>query len=155
MGALPFRFPKNDRGWNRLSHSFLKLTVVNSARWMYNPRIFGQKHMPTTGPCFIFANHSNNFDPFVLNVKMPKEPTAGVMTRDQFYKPLPALFMDSIGIVPTSKYVPDPSVIRSVIKLLQQQRMIVIFPEGGRRWSGRPKPPIESTMKLFYKMKDG
>lgn len=153
MGTLPFRFPKNDRGWNRLSHSFLKLTIVNSARWMYNPRIFGLEHMPTTGPCFLFANHSNNFDPFALNVKMPKEPTAGVMTRDQFYKPLPALFMDSIGIVPTSKYVPDPSVIRSVIKLLQQQRMIVIFPEGGRRWTGRPKSPIESTMKLFYKMK--
>jgi hypothetical protein len=31
--------------------------------------------------------------------------------------------------------------------------MIVIFPEGGRRWDGKPKPMIETTLKLFWKMR--
>jgi len=60
--------------------------------------------------------------------------------------------MDSIGIVPTSKYVPEPGIIRSVMKMIDQNRMIVIFPEGGRRWDGKPKSLIETTLKLFWKM---
>lgn len=108
--------------------------------------------MPISGPCFVYGNHSNYVDPFLVNTWMFDEPTAGVMTREQFHKTIPALFMDSIGIVPTSKYVPEPSVIRSVLKMIEQQRMIVIFPEAGRRWDGRPKPFLESTIKLFNKM---
>lgn len=108
--------------------------------------------MPLTGPCFIYGNHSNYFDPFMINADMDREPTAGVMTRDQFHKTIPRVFMDSIGIVPTSKYVPEPSIVRSVLRMIDQKRMIVIFPEGGRRWDGRPKPLIETTLKLFWKM---
>src|SRR5690625_6903733 len=86
--------------------------------------------MPLTGPCFIYGNHSNYFDPFMINVGMTHEPTAGVMTRDQFHKPLPRIFMDSIGIVPTSKYVPEPGIVREVIRMIDQRRMIVIFPRS-------------------------
>lgn len=100
----------------------------------------------------MYGNHSNYFDPFLLNVGLTREPTAGVMTRDQFHKTIPRIFMDSIGIVPTSKYVPEPGIIRDVMRMIDQKRMIVIFPEGGRRWDGRPKPIIETTLKLFWKM---
>ena len=118
-----------------------------------SPRLISREHMPVTGPCFIYANHSNNFDPFLINHEMTREPTAGVMTRYQFYKFFPRLFMDSIGVVPTNKYEPDPGIIRKVMKMIDQKRMIVIFPEGGRRWDGRPKPFIESTLKLFWRMR--
>ena len=152
MAITSYRFSKNERGWNERSYRFLKKTLVKSADFMFNPVVENVHNMPTTGPCFIFGNHANNYDPFILNVHLNDEPTAGVMTRDQFHRFLPALFMDSIGIVPTSKYVPDPSVIRNVMKMVDQKRMIVIYPEGGRRWDGRPKSVIESTMKLFWKI---
>src|SRR5690625_7420975 len=61
--------------------------------------------------------------------------------------------MDSIGIVHNSKYVTEPGIVREVIRMIDQRRMIVIFPEGGRRWDGRPKSWIESTMKLFWRMR--
>lgn len=152
MGFTSYRFPKNERGWNERSYRFLKATLIRSANFMFNPTVVNEHNMPTTGPCFIFGNHANNFDPFILNVHLNDEPTAGVMTRDQFHRFIPALCMDSVGIVPTSKYVPDPSVIRNVMKMVDQKRMIVIYPEGGRRWDGRPKSVIESTMKLFWKI---
>ncbi|MCC5940753.1 MAG: 1-acyl-sn-glycerol-3-phosphate acyltransferase [Balneolaceae bacterium] len=130
----------------------MRKTIIPTTKYLFNPRITNPHNMPLTGPCFIYGNHSNYFDPFMLNVGLTKEPTAGVMTRDQFHKTLPRIFMDSIGIVPTSKYVPEPGIIRSVIRMIDQRRMIVIFPEGGRRWDGKPKPLIETTLKLFWKM---
>ena len=147
-----FTFKKNDRGFSEKSFAFMRKTIIPTTKYLFSPRITNPENLPQTGPCFIYGNHSNYFDPFLINVGMQKEPTAGVMTRDQFHKTIPRVFMDSIGIVPTSKYVPEPGIIRSVMKMIDQNRMIVIFPEGGRRWDGKPKPLIETTLKLFWKM---
>jgi len=147
-----FTFEKNERGYSEKAFTFLRHTIIPATRKLFKPRITNPQYMPLTGPCFIYGNHSNYFDPFMINVSMSAEPTAGVMTRDQFHKTLPRIFMDGIGIVPTSKYVPEPGIVRSVIRMIDQKRMIVIFPEGGRRWDGKPKPIIETTLKLFWKM---
>lgn len=148
-----FTFGKNSRGYSEKTFAFMRKTIIPTTKYLFDPRIVNPEYMPLTGPCFIYGNHSNYFDPFMINVGMTHEPTAGVMTRDQFHKPLPRIFMDSIGIVPTSKYVPEPGIVREVIRMIDQRRMIVIFPEGGRRWDGRPKSWIESTMKLFWRMR--
>jgi len=150
---MAFTFSKNDRGFSNVTFPFMRKTIISTTNLLFNVRITQRRNMPLTGPCFIYGNHSNYFDPFFLNVDMNLEPTAGVMTRDQFHKTIPRIFMDSIGIVPTSKYVPEPGIIRDVMRMIDQRRMIVIFPEGGRRWDGRPKPIIETTLKLFWKMK--
>lgn len=148
-----FRFKKDDRGISAITFPFMRKLIIPTTRMIFNPVITNRHNMPLTGPCFIYGNHSNYFDPFLVNLDMTVEPTAGVMTRDQFHKPIPRIFMDSIGIVPTSKYVPEPGIVRDVIKMIDKRRMIVIFPEGGRRWDGRPKPLIETTLKLFWRMK--
>lgn len=130
----------------------MRKTVIPVTRHFFSPAVTNPHYMPQTGPCFIYGNHSNYFDPFFINLEMTEEPTAGVMTRDQFHKTVPRIFMDSIGIVPTSKYVPEPGIVRNVIRMIENKRMIVIFPEGGRRWDGKAKPMIETTLKLFWKM---
>ncbi|MEX2573676.1 MAG: lysophospholipid acyltransferase family protein [Balneolaceae bacterium] len=150
---MGFTFRKNERGYSEISFPFMRNTIIPATNLLFNVRITNRQHMPVTGPCFIYGNHSNYFDPFLINAGMTQEPTAGVMTRDQFHKMLPRIFMDSIGIVPTSKYIPEPGIIRDVMKMIDMSRMIVIFPEGGRRWDGRPKPVIGTTLKLFWKMK--
>jgi|GEM_PF-301589 len=148
-----FTFRKNSRGFSKITFPFMRRTIIPATNLLFDVRITHRGNMPMTGPCFIYGNHSNYFDPFILNVDMTGEPTAGIMTRDQFHKTIPRVFMDSIGIVPTSKYIPEPGIIRDVMRMIDQERMIVIFPEGGRRWDGRPKSIIESTLKLFWKMK--
>lgn len=147
-----FRFKKNDRGFNPVTSKILHHILVGGSRVFFNMRVTGRENMPKPGACFIYANHSNYCDPFFLNALFSDEPTAGVMTREQFHNFVSAVAMDSAGIVPTLKYVPEPHVIRAVMKMVDQKRRIVIFPEGGRRWDGRPKGLIESTLKLFWKM---
>jgi 1-acyl-sn-glycerol-3-phosphate acyltransferase len=147
---MPF-FKKNERGYSRFMFHLQRMTIIPTMRYFCNPIIVGREHMPTTGPVFLFGNHSNNFDPFILNHKLTQEPTAGVMTSEYFRKKTSRFFMGSIGIVPTVKYVPDPAVVRDLVRMKDQKRMVVIYPEGGRRWDGQPKPVVESTLKVFYK----
>ena len=104
-------------------------------------------------PCFIYGNHSHNYDPFLLNVFAPwRKTTDGVLTREYFRSPFVSKHLGQMGIVPTRKHVPEPALIRTLFEKVKHDRSIVIYPEGGRRWAGRPMPWIESTAKLFIKM---
>lgn len=64
--------------------------------------------------------------------------------------PVASLFQ-AVGIQGTRKRVPEPHLIRRIYEMLNAGRRVVIFPEGGRRWDGRPAPWIESTAKLFMR----
>ncbi|NBC64477.1 MAG: hypothetical protein GVY07_02285, partial [Bacteroidetes bacterium] len=73
-----FTFDKNERGFSDKAFSFLRKTLIPATRFVFSPRITNPENMPMTGPCFIYGNHANYFDPFMINVGMTQEPTAGV-----------------------------------------------------------------------------
>ncbi len=73
------------------------------------------------------------------------------MTREFFRsRPLGKLFR-SVGILAASKRLVEPFLVRRVLELLQSKRMVVIFPEAGARWDGKPLPWMSSTVKLFVR----
>lgn len=127
-------------------------TVIPFSRAIWDLHTLGSRRLPP-GPCFIYGNHSNNYDPFILNAFTELgQATAGIMTMEYLERgPIAAIFR-AAGIEGTRKRVPEPHLIRRIYKLLDQGRRIVIFPEGGRRWDGRPAPWIEATAKLFQRM---
>ncbi|MBT8400695.1 MAG: 1-acyl-sn-glycerol-3-phosphate acyltransferase [Rhodothermia bacterium] len=111
----------------------------------------GSREMPE-GPCFLYGNHSNRWDPFVLNCFTPwARPTAGVMTREFFRKPFLRWALGSLDLQPTRKRIAEPGLVRAVKELLDRGEKVVIYPEGGSRWAGRPEPWIESTAKIFMR----
>lgn len=127
-------------------------TVIPFSMACWDLELVGASRLPE-GPCFIYGNHSNNYDPFIYNAFTQLGGcTTGIMTMEYLRSgPLAKLFT-SVGIEGTQKRVPEPHLIRRIWKMADQKRRIVIFPEGGRRWSGRPIPWIESTAKLFMRM---
>ncbi|MDA0873767.1 MAG: lysophospholipid acyltransferase family protein [Bacteroidetes bacterium] len=126
-------------------------TLVAYCRAAWHLDSIHEQELPP-GPCFIYGNHSNNYDPFIYNAfTRLGESTAGVMTMECLASgPVAALFR-ATGIEGTRKRVPEPHLIRRIYRMLDEGRRIVIFPEGGRRWDGRPAPWIESTAKLFMR----
>ena len=112
----------------------------------------GSKLMPLTEPCFVYGNHSHNYDPFILNLFTEwGYGTTGILTQEYFRGKLSAAAMRDIRLIPTRKHLPEPHLIRKIFKKIENKERIVIYPEGGRRWDGRPLPWIESTAKIFVK----
>ncbi len=114
---------------------------------MWRPTIVGRENMPEDGPCFVYGNHSMYLDPFVVNIFFGMNPTAGIMAREFLRKGVKAWLLRNIGIVPVARN--DASVIRAIFRMIEAKRKITIYPEGGRRWDGRPLPWIPSTVKLY------
>lgn len=129
----------------------LRSTLVAWSKWFWQLELRNPDALPE-GPCFIYGNHSHNLDPFFLNAFMPwGRSTAGIMTLEYFRHPLLAAALRSVHLFPTRKTVPEPHLIRTIYRLLEEKKIIVIYPEGGRRWDGRPKPWQPSTAKIFVK----
>jgi 1-acyl-sn-glycerol-3-phosphate acyltransferase len=129
LGLLPF------------ARRFCKLELVGEGRYIDIER-----------PCFIYGNHSHNYDPFLLNHFIPwGESTRGVLTKEYFRGRLLNKILTDIELGPTRKHVPEPHLIRDIYRMIAAKYAILIYPEGGRRWDGRPAPWIESTAKVFVK----
>ena len=127
-------------------------SIIPFSKAFWDVELLNGHHLPP-GPCFFYGNHSNNFDPFILNgFTEVGGSTAGVMTMEYLKEGILAGLFKASGVVGTQKRVPEPHLIRRILKMVQDGRRIVIFPEGGRRWDGRPAPWIESTAKVFMKL---
>lgn len=134
------------------SEVLLRLTVGAFVRGFWRPRLLTPDRLPFPGPCFIYGNHSSMLDAFILNRFLPwGRTTAGVMTQERFRGGLATTLFRNIGLVPTRKRLAEPHLIRQVYRLLDAGRAVVIYPEGGQRWDGRPMPWIEATAKLFVR----
>ncbi|NNE33771.1 MAG: 1-acyl-sn-glycerol-3-phosphate acyltransferase [Rhodothermales bacterium] len=129
-----------------------RASMTPLARLLWRPRLEGLEHFPKKGPCFIYGNHSNRWDPFIINCFMPwLTPTAGVMTKEYFRSRITGGLFNGVGILPASKGLAEPFLVRRVLELLRQDRAIVIFPEGSARWEGTPMQWMPSTVKMFVR----
>ena len=134
------------------SEAVLRLTVGAFVKAFWRPVPVPPEAFPIEGPCFIYGNHSNLLDAFILNrFSRWGAPTAGVMTMERFRGGPATHLFRNIGLLPTRKRMPEPHLIRRVYRLLDAGRPVVIYPEGGQRWDGRPMPWIEATAKLFVR----
>ena len=134
------------------SVALFRSTVTQASRAMWRPRLVGREHFPRKGPCFVYGNHSNRWDPFIINNFTPwPDPTAGVMTREFLRGDFLARLFGAIGIIPASKRLAEPFLVRRVLEQLGRDRKVVIFPEGESRWDGRPLPWMTATAKLFVR----
>lgn len=73
------------------------------------------------------------------------------MTREFFRSRMIGGLFRGVGIVPASKRLAEPFLVRRVLEKLKAGRSVVIFPEGGARWDGRPMEWMPSTVKLFVR----
>ena len=130
-----------------------RIAVFPFFHLFWRPELVNEgKFLPFEGPCFVYGNHANNYDPFIMNMFTPwGAATTGVLTQEYFRGKWSGKAMRQISLIPTRKHVPEPHLIRKIYKKLENKEAIVIYPEGGRRWDGRPLSWIESTAKIFIK----
>ncbi|WP_208592145.1 lysophospholipid acyltransferase family protein [Gracilibacillus suaedae] len=103
-------------------------------------------------PYLIVSNHVNNWDPLYINLFVD-EPIAFVAGEPLFRNPLLKKILNYTGAIRKTKFKNDTSTIRNVLKAKKHNRVIGLFPEGGRNWDGVTEPIIYSTAKLVKLLK--
>jgi 1-acyl-sn-glycerol-3-phosphate acyltransferase len=100
----------------------------------YNVKVEGLENLPNKGPLVVCANHTNAIDPIMLAIALPY--TMYSMAKAELFKnKLFGYFLKNIGVFPVKRGEADIKSIKTCLKLLKENKIMGMFPEGTRNKS--------------------
>jgi 1-acyl-sn-glycerol-3-phosphate acyltransferase len=141
---------RQSRFWYRLGVFLVGLLV---RYWIRCYRVVGVENVPREHGIFLIANHTSGLDPFVLGYPVADRVPVGPGKIEIFQNPIVAYLIQKLGIFPLRRDVLDSTAVRTMVTLLRQKRIVIVFPEGGRSPSGEMQPFIPEFARLAIKLK--
>lgn len=113
--------------WYRAVRSFVRATVLN----ILGPvKIQGQGNEPLDGPTIVAPVHMSYLDPPLVSCCMKRAIT--FMAKEELFKPGFGNIIRSLGAFPVQRGSGDTEAIRLALRLLDEGRAVLLFPEGTR-----------------------
>lgn len=141
---MSIKFKKANLHLNRIGVSILNVYF----KFKYNISYNNHELDNIKPPYLILANHTNNLDPFIIGTYV-KEPIYFVTSDEQFRNPIKGFFLGKLTrSIPKKKFIPDINTIKEILKVVKNNGIVGIFPEGERSWDGKTLELIPSTSKL-------
>jgi len=95
----------------------------------------GIHNIPEKGPIIIAANHVSFWDPLLLAVST-KRPIYFMAKSEFFNNYLLAAFFKGLHAFPVKRGTADRAAIRRALEILEEDKVLGIFPEGTRKKDG-------------------
>lgn len=116
--------------------------VISSLKWFfrifYRLKVYGKDNIESSGG-IVASNHGSFFDPPILASSMPVE--LHFLAKAYLFKiPFLRIIIELLNAHPLKGGAGDIGVLKTVQKLIVQDKKIVIFPEGSRSKDGRIMP---------------
>lgn len=130
--------------------------IMNCFAWMFFKcffpfRIYGQKHIQH-GACVIAANHVSFLDPPLLGIACPEE--VHYLAKDALFKiPLFGFLIRKMNSHPLKGGAGDVGVFKVALRLLEEGKKVILFPEGQRSFDNR-LCPIKPGLSLLVSKTD-
>jgi cytidylate kinase len=123
-----------------------KKWIYASIYWMarlffkvcFRLKIYGLEHL-RPGAGIIASNHTSLYDPPVLSISCPEE--VHFLAKESLFSiPLLGRLIRVLNSHPVSRSAADASTFRALVRLLQEGKKAILFPEGRRSKDGELQP---------------
>ena len=121
--------------WDDALFATFRVTFGGLLRAWFRLRVEGP--LPPTGPCVLAANHTSFLDPLVLGAVQPRR-IVYLMTEVVWRSPSLGWFYRWNRAIPLGTRGGNRDALRTAHAVLEQGRMVGIFPEGGLSRDGLP-----------------
>lgn len=119
----------------RLFRGFFRTIFSLVYRW----QVIGREHIPKEGPVILCANHISLWDPPLLGSGIERQ--VFFMAKEELFRiPVLSFLITKFGAFPVKRGAGDRAAIRSTLKLLEEGKILGIFPEGTRSKTGEVGP---------------
>lgn len=145
---LNWRMRLNEHERYPLGLQLAWLICLFGLRFKYGLRASRLSNIPRSGPFLIVANHESYFDPFAFGVFVPY-PVYYVTTSDVYTSKWIKAALYAMRTFPIDRHRQDLKAIRTMLRLIDQNEVVCIFPEGGRSMDGAPQDIAPETLKLI------
>jgi len=126
----------------KLAHFVFTFYLKTLYRW----RIYGQENIPQQGPFIICSNHINWIDSVVVSCSFPRNLRVHFMAKAELFRNrFVAYFLRKCGAYPVNRQIADYSAIRRSFQLLEENRVVGMFPEGSRSKFGQPQKALHGA----------
>ncbi len=114
-----------------MSYSVARFIVNVVLRIFYRIDVEGLENVPMKGRLAICSNHSNNLDPLMISIIFPRQ-IYWMAKKELFKNKALGFILKKIGIFPVDRGDSDISAIKNALRILKDEKVLGIFPEGGR-----------------------
>lgn len=101
-------------------------------KMLFRVKVEGVENIPKEGACIIAANHKSNWDPVFIAGLINTRVINGVAKKELFKVPILKNILKKCFVIPVDRENPDLSTIKAILKVLKNDGVIGIFPEGTR-----------------------
>jgi len=105
-------------------------------RLFYRWRVEGADRVPSKGPVILCCNHVSWLDP--INLGCAVGPRVYFMAKEELFRiPVFGGLLRALGAFPVARGKADRRAIRRALELLEEGKVLGLFPEGTRSRTGR------------------
>ncbi|MCL6518496.1 MAG: 1-acyl-sn-glycerol-3-phosphate acyltransferase [Armatimonadetes bacterium] len=120
---------------------YIGRTLFRLAFWLLGGLTsVGAENIPPSGGVILAPNHRSFADPPVVGCGMNRK--VHYMAKEELFKvPILGKLIRAVGSFPVRRGTADRAALKKAIKMLEEGRVICIFPEGTRSVDGKLKDP--------------
>lgn len=98
----------------------------------------GLEHLPREGRVILAVNHISMLDPVLVGAAVFRRRKLYALAKEELFRiPLVGGIFRAAGIIPINRGGGDLGAMRSAVKVLKDERCVLVFPEGTRSKTGR------------------
>ncbi len=135
-----------DQGRQTAGVRLLRGTLLLLMRILFRIEHRGWETIPPDGPLLLVANHVTYFDPAWISVRVYR--VVRYMAWDKLFIPPAGWILRWFGAFPVSLENPESGAYKVALRILQEGKALLIFPEGGRSPDGRLAPFKHGAARL-------
>lgn len=98
----------------------------------YKFSVEGIENIPKTGGGIIACNHKSNNDPPVIAAFVNRK-ISFVAKKELFENPIAGWYLEGVGALPISRGDTEVSTFKSILRMMKEGKLTLIFPTGTRK----------------------
>lgn len=132
----------------RFARLLCRFVLLLLRRW----KVEGAENLPPTGGVLVVSNHASYWDPVVVGCALRRQ-VHFMAKADLFKIPLLGYVIRALGAFPVQRGSGDRQAIRRALELLEEGKVVGIFPEGTRSKTGALLDPHRGAAMLALRAK--
>lgn len=126
---------------------FARFAVGMLVRIFFRCQVIGRQNIVSKGPLIVVANHPSLVDPPLVGTILKRE--AFFMAKDGLFRSrLSGWLLKALGAFPVNRSQLNRKALKKALEALNSNKVLVVFPEGGRSSNGRMKEALPGAALL-------